>query len=340
MSNNLRLGWRARSIAAALVWYFAGVAAAQPATAQLKGTIYGHSAAGFMVIVGEAVAEAIRREYPDSAIDYQPGNPIGGIRLVADGEYKYAMVSTTDLAIAARGEPPFPRAYAPGEVGAIARLVDSMAIHVYLRREFLTRYGIETLADLARRKPPLRVSTNRPGNLMAQRLAIAILHYYGTGYEEIESWGGEVFYLATRESNDLMRDAKLDMMITATPIGGGQLDELMQAVDIRFFGLEPALIEQLQRDLALEPTTIPADSYPGQTQPLPTAAAFVLLVGGKALPQEEAYRVTGALYRQFAAFQSIHPVLARQDRARLGDTGGVPYHPGAARFYRELSPSP
>jgi TRAP transporter TAXI family solute receptor len=88
----------------------------------------------------------------------------------------------------------------------------------------------------------------------------------------------------------------------------------------------------------LQPMTIPANSYPGQSEPLKTVGSFSFLLAREDLPEELVYRLTRAIHK-------AQPELARrltQGRDTLpentwkaaGDPGRL--HSGTRRYLAEL----
>ncbi len=94
----------------------------------------------------------------------------------------------------------------------------------------------------------------------------------------------------------------------------------------------------LARHPALQRITVPADSYPGQTEPLETVGSWSFVLARPALPDETAYRIARALHHSEAK------LAARLQQARettLKNTLTVApdrnlIHPGVLRYLREI----
>ena len=83
------------------------------------------------------------------------------------------------------------------------------------------------------------------------------------------------------------------------------------------------------------PYEIPADTYPGQSDPVMTVAQPNFLAVREDVPEEDVYLITKAMYENLPFLQNIH--AATKDMALEKAIGGlpVPLHPGAVRFYEE-----
>jgi hypothetical protein len=82
--------------------------------------------------------------------------------------------------------------------------------------------------------------------------------------------------------------------------------------------------------------TIPANTYPGQTQDVQTMAQPNFLAVRDDIPEEDVYQLTKTVYENLAFLNGIHK--ATKDMALDKAIAGlpVPLHPGAARYYREV----
>jgi len=99
--------------------------------------------------------------------------------------------------------------------------------------------------------------------------------------------------------------------------------------------------EEIQRILksnpGLQPVTLPAKSYPGQDQPLPSVGSWSYVLSNENLKEETAYLLARAVHR------AEGPLAARLEQARettmVNTAAAAPrpdlLHPGVARYLRE-----
>ena len=92
-------------------------------------------------------------------------------------------------------------------------------------------------------------------------------------------------------------------------------------------------VGQLWQEAAfMMPITIPAHTYPGQTEPVRTAGVTALLVTDEQMPDEAVEQILDALLHQGEAL-SQHSVQAYFISAATADRGlSIPLHPAARRF--------
>jgi TRAP transporter TAXI family solute receptor len=80
---------------------------------------------------------------------------------------------------------------------------------------------------------------------------------------------------------------------------------------------------------------IPADTYPGQSEPVMTVAQPNFLAVRDDVSDDDVYLITKTIYENLPFLQNIH--AATKDMALEKAIAGlpVPLHPGAVRFYEE-----
>lgn len=61
--------------------------------------------------------------------------------------------------------------------------------HLLLTKAFADKHGIEEFTDIVRRKAPVRLAINRPGNMDGD-ISAMIMAEMGITVKDIESWGG------------------------------------------------------------------------------------------------------------------------------------------------------
>ena len=300
-------------------------------------TIAGYSSGGQVSVFGEGVIDAVRRSYPGSSIIYEPGNPAGALEFLRNGRRPFALESLVEPAMAYEGRAPFREKYKEGIITGVANgAPDVFALAVYARKEFLDEHGVKTFDDLIRKKVPMRVSVNQPGNLWAREHVRALLSYYDVTMHDIENWGGSLVAQPTGASNDLMRDGRLDVVITGGATPAGAIVELGSVLDIAFVPLSKELAEHVGKELGLKVGVIPAGSYSFQKEDLYVPFTSFVIVAGPEASFDDGYKLAKSMYDQMEHYRSLHPALSLASRERLADLGDLKLHPGAEAFYREV----
>jgi TRAP transporter TAXI family solute receptor len=184
--------------------------------------------------------------------------------------------------------------------------------------------GIASLEDLKGKR--LSVGAPKSGTEINAR---AILGAAGLSYDDL----GKVEYLPFAESVELMKNRQLDATLQSAGLGVASIRDLASSIAIIVVPVPAALVEQIGAPYVA--ATIPAGTYTGQDQDVPTAAVVNFLVTQADVPDEVAYLMTKTLFEHLDTLVAAHAAAKgiKLENALKGMP--VPLHPGAERFYKE-----
>ena len=185
--------------------------------------------------------------------------------------------------------------------------------------------GIKTLADLKGK----RVSVGAPKS-GTELNARAVLKAAGITYKDL----GKVEYLPFGESVELMKNRQLDVTLQSAGLGVASLRDLASAVKIVIVEIPADVIAKIG-DAAYQAASIPANTYEGQTQAVPTVAIQNYLVTHTGVSNETVYKMTKAMWENTDELAAAHAAgkLIKKETAVKGMP--LPLHPGAEKYYKE-----
>lgn len=321
----------------------AGPLHAQPALqddrAPVSEAIAGALAQGTFGAVGEAMAEMVRRQYPGSALAYEPGTLAGSLARVLEGKAMLALGDPLSITLALRGEPPFTRAYSRDDFGVVFRVVDGMGAYIVARARYLDRHGISSLADIERQQLPVRVASTIKSNLVTYKQVVGILDAHELPEKRIRSWGGAVHYIPGRNYAQMFADGQLDLIFTLgfPPRLADAVTRLAQTVDAKLLPIgDAAVVDALADDLGLETMTVAAEDYPLLNEAYYTTSTPIYVIAADEAPALLTYKLAKAVHAHFDYLRSIHSNFAGYQVDMLPQAGGFALHPGAAQLFREV----
>src|ERR1700750_222046 len=184
--------------------------------------------------------------------------------------------------------------------------------------------GIKTLADLKGKS--LSVGAPKAGTELNSR---AILSAAGMTYKDL----GKVEYLPFAESVDLMKNRQLAATLQSAGLGVASLKDLSTSSQITVVSVPKETVEKI--GLPFVSVVIPAGTYTGQKEDVPTAAVVNYLVTSSAVSDDLAYQMTKLIYENLPELANSH-VAGKEIKLETAATGSpVPLHPGAIRYYKE-----
>lgn len=296
-------------------------------------TTVGGSAGGFWSMLGEGIGSLIREEVPNLQYSYETGSGVGNVVNVTKGEVPLGIAFNFEVMAGLNGEEPFNDQI--DEVYALATLYDNSPVQVVISKQFADQYGIESLADIGEKQAPLRAAVNQRGNL-SETVNRNIFEAYGFTYEDIESWGGSVFYEPYRPGSDLIRNNRADLVGVPVFAPDSTFQELATSTDIVMLDLDENAQQVLQERMGLQPGVIEAGTYSFQEKDVSTSNAGAFLIADPNMSVEEAYTITRAIVENIDKYQSLHKNIADITPEQMANVAPAKLHPGAELYFKEI----
>ncbi len=194
----------------------------------------------------------------------------------------------------------------------------------YIQIVATSESGIKTLADLKGKS--LSVGAPKSGTELNSR---AILAAAGMSYKDL----GKVEYLPFAESVDLMKNRQLAATLQSAGLGVASLKDLSNSTQISVVSVPKETVDKIGPPFVS--TVIPAKTYTGQEQDVPTAAVINYLVTSSAVSDDLAYQMTKEIFENLPELVNAHAAGKEIKLATAASGSPVPLHPGAIRFYKE-----
>jgi hypothetical protein len=304
----------------------------------VKLTILGFLAGTSSQLRLEAIAEAIRVEYPD----WKVNSPAAGgeakmvSKIIAGEADFYPNLYPRPLEIE------FQAPLHPGvdyeQATAYNLVIPSTPryIHFFARGNA----GLSSIREIVDQKRQLSWGIGAGGSTL---LVDKVLEYYGTSWEEAESWGmkRETVYMIGPEGAEALQSGRIDIGLSwaAIPVPA----YLGVTFDLKLLPIDDPGLVQMFKELGYYEATIPAGTYPFVTEDIPTVAETSYLVAKLGLPEDVVYYSLKAIFNHkdilFAAAPEFEKELSPEGIAAsvaISQRTGVPFHPGALKFYREI----
>lgn len=241
------------------------------------------------------------------------------MRLVENGDVDIAIVQNDVADAAYNGTQPFKSKFP--DVRAIGRLYPEY-LHVVARKDS----GIKNIEDFKGKK--ISVGARGSGNELNCR---QIFDFYGLDYKNLDP-----IFLPYGETADQFKDRNVDGFVFTIGTPNPAIQDITTTQDVTFVPLSGEKTDQVVAKFPfLVKDAIPANTYKGQTEDVPTLSVQAILVVNKNMPEEDVYELTKTLYENAADVAKAHNKGAeiKLDNAANGVT--IPFHPGAEKFLKE-----
>lgn len=272
---------------------------------------------------GAAVARVARDKLDMRARVVPQGGPVVTLPLVNQGKLDSSIAVSVVAAFAYQGRAMFKgRAQKNIRVVAVLR---TLRLGVFTKQDS----KIKTMADLK----GARVSSGFGKQRIQQLFWRAMLAMPGFTYKDVD---GVPAPNGVRGVDDFM-GGKVDVAMFA--ITSGKVRQAFASISARYVSLpnDSAAVKRMQ---AVAPGTIvetikPSPAFAGVTGPTNIMAAPFIVTAGAQVPEETVYKLTKAIAESKTLMVSVFKGMSGFNPKKMHIDIGVPYHPGAMKYYRE-----
>ncbi|TAK82940.1 MAG: TAXI family TRAP transporter solute-binding subunit [Betaproteobacteria bacterium] len=322
----------------------AALLAATPAMADfndkqpITATVTGATPSGYPRTMVEGLNAVVRDAYPGSAVSFKPNSPGGGVQAIATKQADFTATATgTEVRLANEGQFPFKESL-KGRFSYVMELYDNQFIHFIMTKEWADANGIKSWADIAKKKPRMRLAINRPDNPQTTIGApYEVMKAYGFTINDIEKWGGSYVLGNSAIGLSAITDGKADVFMNARNLGDSLIKDIAGKRALLWIDGDQATVQKAADTFNNKADMVPAGTYPFMEKPYPAVRQWVALLAGSHVPDEVVYKYVKAIAENEARVHAIGGSLKTGFAAAKMATNpaNLPYHPGALRYYRE-----
>ncbi|WP_322867497.1 TAXI family TRAP transporter solute-binding subunit [Aquicoccus sp. G2-2] len=302
---------------------------AAPAWADLGRVTIGTNPQGTMYyVVGGGVAKMISDQFSVNATAQPYGGASVYLPLIQTGEVTMGLSSSLDSGLAYNGAGAYEKL---GRLDGLRALVRAWPLpYAYFARG---DSGMKTIADLKGKK----VAVTLGANLSLKKANEVMLRAGGIDPDtDIEA----VTVSGLPEGYALVTDKSIAAATTALGIPLARKADATLPGGLVMLGItgDNATTDFVSSQMSglYITETKPGKNNPGVDKPKSVLGFDVFMVASDKLSDDDAYKLTKALYKQWDALQKDYGVLRRNPKDELSKaTNTVPYHPGAIRYFKE-----
>jgi uncharacterized protein len=196
---------------------------------------------------------------------------------------------------------------------------------------------IKTIGDLKGKTMPWGYNAQTTGRVLQQ----AVLASAGLTMDDVKTVPTQSLFSGV----DLLAEGKVEAATIA--IGTAQTQRANVTLNsrggVRFINMEatPEAMARVRKILPSRPITIqPAPHTIGVTTPTTILAYSIFFTTHEKMPNDLVYNLVKTVHGSKDELIKGHPVFRSFDPARMNEEIGVPWHPGAIKYYQEIKQWP
>ncbi len=301
-------------LALAVATTFAGTAGAQ----QIK--LMTGPQGGAWYPLGGAIQGIIEKNVPGASVQVLPGAGISNVVGVQTGKAEMGFGNSVSSVDGVNGVEPFKSKQ--DNVCQVATLYFQYFHAVALADSGVTHMG-QTKGKA--------LTTQQRGNTGEQMTRDA-LRVYGLDYTALT----RVNHGNYTDSVSQLKDGHAQIFTLITTVPASSVMDLASARDIRVLEFPNDKFQALQKiNRGYDKRIIKAGSYPKQDKDIQTIGTWTHLVASCKLPEQTVYNITKALATNIENLGNVVAAVKGLTVKDMAADVGVPYHPGARKFYQE-----
>jgi TRAP transporter TAXI family solute receptor len=300
----------------------AGLAAlllSAPASAQLIRIMSGPQGGSWYPLAG-AIQAIIQKDVPGTSVQVAPGAGISNVLGVQNNKAEMGFGNSVSTYDGVRGNDPFKQKM--DNVCQVATLYFQ-----YFHVVALADAGIKTVADI---KDKI-LTTQQKGNT-GEQMTRDVLKVYGLDYAKLR----KVNFGSYTDSVGQLKDGHAQVFSLITTVPASAVMDVGSARKIMVLQVPDDKLRALQKiNKGYDKRVIKAGTYPGMDKDVQTIGTWTHLMMRCSTPEDLVYKVTKALAQNTATLGNVVAAVKGLTAKELAIDVGVPYHPGARKFYRE-----
>ena len=304
----------------------------------ITATVTGATPSGYPRTMVEGMNAVVRDSYPGSSVSFKPNSPGGGVLDIGEGRADFTATATgTEIRLANEGHAPYSKPL-NGKFSFVMMLYDNQFMHFLMTKEWADANGIKGWADIAKKKPKIRLAINRPDNPQTTIGGpYEVMKAYGFTIQDIEKWGGSYVLGNSSIGLDAIVDGKADMFMNARNLGDALVKDVAGKRPLLWIDGDSATIQKAADTFSFKADMVPKGTYPFMEKDYPTVRQWVSLLAGNHVSDEVVYKYVKALAENEKRVQDIGGSLKSSFATAKMSTNPakLPYHPGALRYYKE-----
>lgn len=290
-----------------------------PASAQLIRLMSGPQGGSWYPLAG-AIQGIIEKNVPGTSVQVAPGAGISNVLGVQNNKAEMGFGNSVSTYDGVMGNDPFKQK--TDNVCQVATLYFQ-----YFHFVALADAGLKNVGD-AKGKI---LTTQQKGNT-GEQMTRDVLKVYGLDYGKLR----KVNYGSYTDSVGQLKDGHAQIFSLITTVPASAVMDLGSARKITVIPVPDEKLKALQKiNKGYDKRVIKAGSYPGQDKDVQTIGTWTHLMMRCSTPEDLVYKVTKALAANTTHLGNVVAAVKGLTPKELAIDVGVPYHPGARKFYRE-----
>jgi uncharacterized protein len=273
---------------------------------------------GSWVPLGGQLKDMWEKSITNVSVQSMPGAGIANVRGIEEGKTEVGFGNSISTVDAIAGKPPFNKPH--NNVCNVATLYPQY-FQVVVRADS----GINSGKDLKG-----KALAAQPRGNTAEEITKHWLQVNGLTYNDLK-----MSFVSYTDAVAQVQDGHAQAFTLGTTIPAGAVMDLASARDIKLLDLSGDLEPMRKINPGYTLVAVPKGTYPKQDKEVPVIGYATHIVASCKLPEATVYGMTKAIATNVGDMARVVKAMEGLTPKGMAEDIGVPFHPGAAKFYKE-----
>jgi TRAP transporter TAXI family solute receptor len=276
---------------------------------------------GVWVPLGGALKGMWEKSIPGLSVTATPGAGIANVRGVDEGKAQIGLANSSTTVDGLEGRKPYPK-----KVTKVCQMANIYP--QYFQVVALASANVKSFADLKGKS----VVTQPKGNT-GELLTDLILQLNGMSYQSLSKINFQASY---NDAVSLMKDGHAQVFTLGTTAPASSVMDLASARDITVVPVDDKTMNAMKKsNPGYNKLIIKSGTYPKQSSDVPVIGYSTHLVVACDLPENTVYQMVKTMASNVDSMAAVNKAIAGITPKDMAVDIGVPFHKGAAKFYKE-----
>jgi uncharacterized protein len=273
---------------------------------------------GAWIPLGGQLKDMWEKAIPNTSVQALPGAGIANVRGVEEAKADIGFGNSISTVDAIAGKPPFNKPHA--NVCNVATLYPQ-----YFQVVVRTDAGVNSIKDLKGKA----IAAQPRGNT-AEEITKQLLQVNGITYNDVK-----MSFVSYTDAVTQVQDGHAVAFTAGTTIPSSAVMDLATSRDVKLIDLADQLDAMKKVNPGYTLNTIPKGTYPKQDKDVQVIGYATHIVASCKLPEDTVYGMTKTISENTQLLSAIVKDIRNLNPKGMAEDIGVPFHPGAAKFYKE-----
>ena len=273
---------------------------------------------GVWIPLGGQLKDLWEKAVPGLSVQALPGAGVANVRGIEENKTEVGFGNSITTVDAVAGNPPFTKKHA--NVCNIATLYPQ-----YFQVVVRVDSGVNSIKDLKGKS----LAAQPRGNT-AEEITKQILQVNGLTYNDLKT-----SFVSYTDAVAQVQDGHAVAFTLGTTIPSGAVMDLASARDIKLLDLADQIDAMRKLNPGYTLVTVPKGTYPKQDKDVQVIGYATHIVASCKLPDDLVYAMTKTMAQNIPQMALVNKAITGLTPKAMAEDIGVPFHKGAAKYYKE-----